>query len=89
MARKKVEEEQNIPYSDITEENVPDVTEEPETEANANATETEEKTGVFVILRKGASFSIGDYTFIKNTPAPVDSKKAEKLMATGFFERAD
>lgn len=87
MARKKVEEEQNIPYSDITEENVPDVTEEPET--NAPDTETEEKTGEFIILRKGASFRTGAYAFIKNTPAPVDSKTAEKLMATGFFERAD
>lgn len=47
----------------------------------------EEKTGEFITLKKGASFTIGDYVFEKSKPVPVDSETADMLMKTGFFER--
>lgn len=48
----------------------------------------EEKPGEFITLKKGGSYHFGNLKFIKNEPVPVDSKIAERLMKTGFFERS-
>lgn len=47
-----------------------------------------EKTGVFVKLTVGGSFTTGDYVFRKDEPTPVPEELAEKLLKTGFFVRA-
>lgn len=100
MARKKIEENHEILTEDFTEETAFDGTDESdsvydpdmaplakETDSEVPVADSEEKAGKFIVLRKGASFTTGAYVFIKNIPVPVDSYTAEKLMATGFFER--
>lgn len=95
MPRKKTEENHVITEPDISE--APDFTEsedspyEPDMAPLAKEETPEpdntEKTGVFVKLTGGGSFSTGDYLFRKNEPVPVPEKLAEKLLKTGFFER--
>lgn len=95
MPRKKAEENHVITEPDISE--APDFTEsedspyEPDMAPLAKEETPEpdntEKTGVFVKLTGGGSFSTGDYLFRKNEPVPVPEKLAEKLLKTGFFER--
>lgn len=85
MARKKNDEESAAAayemQTGIIEETAAD-TEECQTP------ECEEKTGVFITLKKGSSYAFRDWIFVKNEPTPVDSEIAEKLMKTGFFERS-
>lgn len=96
MSRKKVEENNEIVEVE------PDFIAEPDEESdtiyepgmaplaaeNTAATNNEEETGEFIVLKKGATFRTGAYVFVKNEPVPVDTKMAEKLMNTGFFERS-
>lgn len=103
MPRKKVEENHvitepnlaEIPDFTETEDSVyePDMaplakaeTPEPDSEEMSEPDNTE-KTGVFVKLTCGGSFTTGDYVFRKNELVPVPIELAEKLMNTGFFER--
>lgn len=60
--------------------------EENDTDKSENGTpDCEEKSGVFIILKKGGSYYYNELKFIKNQPVPVDSEIAEKLIKTGFF----
>lgn len=95
MPRKKAEENHVITEPDISE--APDFTESEDSPYEPDMTplakeetpepDNTEKTGVFVKLTGGGSFSTGDYLFRKNEPVPVPEKLAEKLLKTGFFER--
>ncbi len=91
MPNKKTKENNNaVTDTETLEVSVPDFTEESDS-ANMQAEEkifTEEKTGVFIKLVNGGSFTYGGRVFRKNVPVPVEEKTAEKLMKTGFFEEA-
>lgn len=63
-------------------------TPEPDNGEETHEPDNTEKTGVFVKLTGGGSFTTGDYFFRKNEPVPVPEKLAEKLLKTGFFERS-
>lgn len=96
MSRKKVEENHFITEPDFAE--APDFTESedspyepdmaPLAKAETPKPDSTEKTGVFVKLKGGGSFTTGDYIFRKGEPVPVPEELAEKLLKTGFFERA-
>lgn len=103
MPRKKVEENHVITEPDISEvpdfteseesPYEPDMaplakkeTTEPDS-AETHEPDSTEKTGVFVKLTGGGSFTTGDYVFRKDEPTPVPEELAEKLLKTGFFVR--
>lgn len=102
MPRKKVEENHKITESDFIEEPAESSTEDTSAYAEdmsppaADITEDgdtseslpENKEGIFIKLVKGSTFHIGDYVFKKGNSVPVDSDFADKLIKTGFFERA-
>lgn len=62
-------------------------TPEPDSGEEMNEPDSTEKTGVFVKLTGGGSFTTGDYVFRKDEPTPVPEELAEKLLKTGFFVR--
>ena len=79
-------QEAKIEITDTTLDEISSAFEENDTETNENDMhECEEKSGVFITLKKGGSYHYNEWKFIKNEPVPVDSEIAEKLMKTGFF----
>lgn len=62
-------------------------TPEPDSGEEMHEPDSTEKTGVFVKLTGGGSFTTGDYVFRKDEPTPVPEELAEKLLKTGFFVR--
>ncbi|MGN0621142.1 MAG: hypothetical protein ACI4I9_04670 [Porcipelethomonas sp.] len=95
MPKKKIEENHVITEPDFSEAS--DFTESedspyepdmaPLAKEKTEVSDNTEKTGVFVKLTGGSSFTTGDYFFRKDEPAPVPEELAEKLLKTGFFER--
>lgn len=102
MPRKKIEENHTINEPDFSEnpafseaENTPyepdmaPLAKEDTSESVKNTTESynTEKTGVFIKLTGGGSFTTGEYFFKNNEAVSVPEKLAKKLMKTGFFEK--
>lgn len=102
MARKKNDENIVITEPDFSEDPVfsesenspyePDMApvakkNAPETSHPSEEPDSEEKTGVFVKLVGGGSFTTGEYFFRRGEAVPVPSALAKKLMKTGFFKK--
>lgn len=54
---------------------------------NTPKSDSNEKTGVFIKLTGGGSFTTGEYFFKNNEAVSVPSTLAKKLMKTGFFKK--
>ena len=85
MPRKKVDENHTItePTDSSTEDTAVDCTEKEKPDVVNNP-----DSKVVLRLAKGATFTSGGKIYNKGIPEPVPSDIAEKLMKTGFFERA-
>lgn len=100
MPRKKVDESHKITNSDFVEEPADSSTEDTAVYAEDMSPLAEEKVSqeklvaadpdskAVLRLAKGATFTSGGKVYNKGVLEPVPPDIADKLMKTGFFERA-
>lgn len=100
MPRKKVDENHKITNSDFVEEPAESSTEDTAVYAEDMSPMAEEKVSqeksdaadsdskAVLRLAKGATFTSGGKVYNKGVLEPVPPDIADKLMKTGFFERA-
>lgn len=101
MPRKKVDENHKITEPDFVEESAESSTEDTAVYAEDMSPMAEEKVSqeksdvvgnpdskVVLRLAKGATFTSGGKVYNKGVLEPVPPDIADKLMKTGFFERA-